>query len=145
MAIFRGSFLFSRALFCILGAKSPGAPRGIFSLVQIPSGNVLGTKFSVHLCVQITRLMRPRYLFVQIIYTWRDSRAAQFDFNDHTAQPENPWLNGVMTHALPLSAKPHPVRTCSRFHSVQTSFRRQVLRGDLFREHGSTMFQLELF
>ena len=35
-----------------------------------------------------------------------------------------------------LRVKPRPVRTCSRFHIVQTLFRRHTKRGDLFREHG---------
>ena len=45
-----------------------------------------------------------------------------------------------------LRAKPCPIRTCSRFHIVQTAFRRRTIKGgDLFREHGLTVFQLELF
>ena len=44
-----------------------------------------------------------------------------------------------------LRAKPRSVRTCSRFHIVQTAFRRRTKGDDLFWEHGFTVFQVELF
>ena len=55
-------------------------------------------------------------------------------------------LMGTLRADSGLRAKSRPLRTCSRFHIVQTSFRRHTKGGgDLFREHGLTVFQLELF
>ena len=91
-----------------------------------------------------------RYHSIQI-GNRHDSRTAQFDFNAlHCAtwKPSSPndWQADPGTWRALAAAvcEAPPSRTCSRYHSVQTSFRRRTKGAICSENRGLTMFQLEL-
>ena len=112
---------------CIVGIILPGnkGPVHICSRYTRPRQNVLRTS-SRYTSVQIASTVKcSRYPFVQI-WNRHTSRSAQYDLLCIHCATCEVILTCTLRADSGLRAKPRPLRTCSRFHIVQTSFRRRT-------------------
>ena len=97
----------------------------IFVLGTRPRQNVLETS-SRYTSIQIVSTVKcSRHPFVQILNR-HTSRSAQYDLLCIHCATCEVILTCTIRADSGLRAKPRPVRTCSRFHIVQTSFRRHT-------------------
>ena len=97
----------------------------IYVLDTRPRQNVLETS-SRYASVQIASTVKcSRYPFVQI-YNRHTSRSVQYDLLCLHCATCEVLLTCTLRADSGLPAKPRPIRTCSRFHIVQTAFRRRT-------------------
>ena len=112
--------------------------------VHVPRENVLETS-SRYMSVQIASTMNvlgtPSFRFK--IGTHLGLRSMTYCV--HTCRLHNVLKNNTRLMRSFQCAKPRTVRTCSRFHIVQTSFPRRTKRAICSENMVQPCFQLELF